>query len=338
MTARVAAWANAKWVMSRQGTKSDGMLTVAEAARLYLQCRSGDVTREHAGNIRRFLIEDRRHHLALLDVIDPTGPIEDLHPAVLLRWQAAIAENGMSQINRRAATFCVRGFIRWCVAQHLIPVDPSVGIRPPPMPARSIRYLHSDQRTELLAFFRRHVGDRPWGLYGLALGETGARGGEMRRIRWRNIGVGHVVLEYTKSRQPRTVPIPPTLARLLAGRRGDPDSFVFPGGDDGHLAKYQAYYWSLKARREPDTPKFRWDFKILRATYATHLLARGIPIEVVSRLLGHSRVDLTLTHYGHLRTAPWFGAVIQALAQDNNETSDRRQEKNSGEPERKEPP
>jgi site-specific recombinase XerD len=53
-----------------------------------------------------------------------------------------------------------------------------------------------------------------------------------------------------------------------------------------------------------------------RHTAATRLLRDGVPIEIVSRLLGHTCLTTTLSTYGHLtaedarvvlEAAGWFG-------------------------------
>lgn len=40
-------------------------------------------------------------------------------------------------------------------------------------------------------------------------------------------------------------------------------------------------------------------FHVLRHTYATQLLANGVPLLEVSNLLGHSRANHNLDFYGH---------------------------------------
>jgi len=60
----------------------------------------------------------------------------------------------------------------------------------------------------------------------------------------------------------------------------------------------------------------------LRHSYATRLLRAGVPVEVVSRLLGHASVATTTDVYGHLtvedarrvlEAAGWFADSAVAL-------------------------
>jgi integrase len=52
-------------------------------------------------------------------------------------------------------------------------------------------------------------------------------------------------------------------------------------------------------------------FDECRHTYATFMLAAGVPIEWISRQLGHAKIQTTLTHYA--RWLPRADARIHAL-------------------------
>ena len=52
-----------------------------------------------------------------------------------------------------------------------------------------------------------------------------------------------------------------------------------------------------------------WHMHELRHSAATFLLANGVPIEQVSRLLGHSSIRITSDTYSHLVTEHLRGAT-----------------------------
>jgi site-specific recombinase XerD len=87
----------------------------------------------------------------------------------------------------------------------------------------------------------------------------------------------------------------------------------------GHPLTYAAVYDLVKRLRRRTGIDF--DPHWYRHTYATGLLRKGTPVEVVSKLLGHASVTTTLEVYGHLgvqdarevlEKAGWFtDSVVQ---------------------------
>ncbi|MGH3855526.1 MAG: tyrosine-type recombinase/integrase [Pseudonocardiaceae bacterium] len=104
----------------------------------------------------------------------------------------------------------------------------------------------------------------------------------------------------------RRVPVSPEVVRLYADylheEYGDLDSdYVFVnlwGQPFGRPWAYPAVY-DLVQRLRRDTG-VDFDPHWYRHTYATRLLRKKTPIEVVSTLLGHSSITTTLDIYGHL--------------------------------------
>jgi integrase len=65
----------------------------------------------------------------------------------------------------------------------------------------------------------------------------------------------------------------------------------------------------------PLTPLF--SFHSLRHTYASLLIANGVPIIEVSRLMGHAKVTTTLEVYGHLYEEDGKGrSAMEAISGD----------------------
>jgi integrase len=110
----------------------------------------------------------------------------------------------------------------------------------------------------------------------------------------------------TKSRVARSIPVSAELVRLYAdylhGEYGDLDSdYVFVnlwGRPHGHPLAYPAVYDLVRRLRR--RPGIDFDPHWYRHTAATRLLRDGVPIEVVSKLLGHADITTTANVYGHL--------------------------------------
>ena len=113
----------------------------------------------------------------------------------------------------------------------------------------------------------------------------------------------------SKSREQRTVPVSAGLIRLygdyLHGEYGDLDSdYVFVNlfaGPRGQALSYPAVYdLVVRLRRRVG---FGFDPHWCRHSAATRMLRDGVPLEVVSKILGHSSVTTTSAVYGHLTAA-----------------------------------
>jgi integrase/recombinase XerD len=158
------------------------------------------------------------------------------------------------------------------------------------------------------------------------LHESGVRIGEALGLRHEDIAAAERELAVvprvndngarTKSRQTRQIPVSAELVRLYAdylhGEYGDLDSdYVFVnlwGHPHGHPMAYPAVYDLVRRIRRSTGIDF--DPHWFRHGAATRMLRDGVPIEVVSTLLGHADLSTTLDVYGHL-TAEDARRVLQ---------------------------
>lgn len=103
----------------------------------------------------------------------------------------------------------------------------------------------------------------------------------------------------TKGRKRREIPLSDDLvARLLAHKREQkrPSVWVFPNPETGLPWGHNTLdRWAPKIARHAGVPAIRP--KDMRATCATALLLGGMPLPVVSQLLGHSSIAITSDFY-----------------------------------------
>lgn len=117
---------------------------------------------------------------------------------------------------------------------------------------------------------------------------TGCRRGELCAIQAEHIGTDFITLPagMTKTQRLRTIPIIPPLRPWLKflplkiGAKGLSSGF-------------------LNARKAAGMP---WiTFHDLRRSTATSMLSAGVPLHVISKLLGHSSTRVTEARYAHLQ-------------------------------------
>jgi integrase len=158
--------------------------------------------------------------------------------------------------------------------------------------------------------------------------ETGLRVGEALGLRHEDVdpAAGQVAVvprlnangARAKSGRSRVVPVRGGVVRLYAdylnAEYGDLDSdYVFVNlfaEPRGQALSYAAVYdLVLRLRRHTGVD---FDPHWMRHTAATRWLRDGVPVEVVSKLLGHSSVAVTMATYGHLTVEDARRALVAA--------------------------
>lgn len=126
----------------------------------------------------------------------------------------------------------------------------------------------------------------------------------------------------TKNHESRTVPIPQSVARLLATEieNLDSDSLVFRPKRGEYLTLGQARYrFKLAVAAVEGIDGVR--LQDLRHTCASLSIRAGANVKVLQKLLGHKTATQTLDRYGHLFPDD-LDAVAEAL--DKNAADDLR--------------
>lgn len=193
---------------------------------------------------------------------------------------------------------------------------------------RAVRHeMHFFTAEQAQAILEGVAGDRLEALYVLAL-TTGARQGELLGLQWRTVDLraGTIRIEQTlhfdkggtwrlaspkTERSRRTIELPPMAVealrahrvrqaeeRLAMGAAWNGHGFVFTTTigtalDGVNLLK--AFHRLCDGARLP-----RIRFHDLRHTAATLLLGRGVNPKIVSEMLGHASVGITLDTYSHV--------------------------------------
>lgn len=130
--------------------------------------------------------------------------------------------------------------------------------------------------------------------------ETGMRIGEMRDARVKHVDliVKHIFVPDPKNRRSRHVPFEGALHPFLEALTQDkgPNDYLLPHwGYTYLLDRFQIIANAAGMKLEKGEA-----WHVLRHTFAYNHLSQGTDIYKVSLLMGHSSIDVTKKHYGHL--------------------------------------
>ncbi|MGH9436698.1 MAG: tyrosine-type recombinase/integrase [Terriglobia bacterium] len=149
---------------------------------------------------------------------------------------------------------------------------------------------------------------------------TGMRRGEIMGLQWssidwqaRLITVRHSLSDYTKkldttkSNRERHIPMDADVYTLLFNRKRS-TGFVFVDAEGKPFSSDHLERRLHKLCREAGLRKIGWH--TLRHTFASHLAMRGVPLNAVQALLGHSSITTTM-RYAHLAPSTLRMAIDQ---------------------------
>jgi integrase/recombinase XerD len=172
-----------------------------------------------------------------------------------------------------------------------------------PEAAPRTRFLTREEYRRLLAAADRHL--RP--IIEMAIA-TGLRSEELLTLKWSQVDLDRreVRLEQTKSKRPRVVPLSDRAVAILVARRyldHSPFAFTNPATDRPYRNIRSSFH---AACRRAGIGDFR--FHDLRHTFASWAVQNGMDLYRLSRILGHSTLQMT-TRYAHLATDQLHEAV-----------------------------
>ena len=146
---------------------------------------------------------------------------------------------------------------------------------------------------------------------------TGCRRSEIVQLRWSEVRDDVLALADSKT-GPRNVPLNAGARRILEQQPECGSPFVFPSPRDPARPRGLNLSLWYRVRQEAGIEDVR--LHDLRHTLASHAVMNGVPVPVVSRLLGHSNVRMTL-RYAHLGDRE-IEAAAESIGQSIGEMMD----------------
>ena len=212
------------------------------------------------------------------------------------RWFDGYSRTAPGNANHALALF--RQIMNFAVACGHIDTNPAQGTRPNRRP-KLTRFLSRDEIERLHRVLDDHYakGSRAQADIIRLLLLTGCRRGEILGLRRSEVQKDMLVLGDSKTGS-RRIPLNSQALHILERQPRTESPFVFPSPRDPLRARGRDLFLWYRVRREAGIEDVR--LHDLRHTHASHAVMNGVPVPVVSRLLGHSNPRMTL-RYSHLR-------------------------------------
>ena len=239
-------------------------------------------------------------------------PLNRIAPEEVRRWFDAWSRGAPGGANMGLRL--LRQIMNFAIARGYIEKNPAQGI-PPNRRPKLTRFLSREEIARLHRALDAETGKgnvQQADIIRLLL-LTGCRKGEILGLRHSEVGTDGLVLADSKT-GPRRVPLNAQARRILERQPRGESPFVFPsprdpfGPRDGELPLW------YRVRREAGIEDVR--LHDLRHSFASQAVMSGVPVMVVSRLLGHSNVRMTLryTHLGDREIEEAAEKVGQTIA------------------------
>jgi integrase len=151
---------------------------------------------------------------------------------------------------------------------------------------------------------------------------TGARYGELTTLKVGDYSNDNntIFINQSKSGKPRYIPLNQEginlFEQLTTGKNPQEPMFTRPDGKQWKK-NYQVRPLEAACKTAKITPAI--NFHILRHTYGSLLAMRGVPLQVIAAVLGHSDTRVTHKHYAHLMPS-YIADVIKEHLPDFGKT------------------
>ena len=237
------------------------------------------------------------------------------------RYINSLVDAGYSLTNIKKQVLIVTAPLKQAAAMKVLTADPSIGIRMPTeakvqKKAKEVIAYTKEEQDKLWKKISMEPGNVGYAAVAFQI-ETGLRAGELLALKWSDVNITqckmriHATIvdpQYTnkasyqdsaKSKSSnRTIPLTPKALIILKRlKEHKTTEWVFEKYND-RLSYQQLTYQTKKLCREAKV-KYHGEH-VFRHTFATNCYYKGIDVKILSRLMGHSSVQVTYNIYINL--------------------------------------
>ena len=251
-------------------------------------------------------VQANRQALAALERIVGDKMLPEIEPIDFELFKVNRAEktsSGTVNTNLRALKAAFRRAVQW----NYLTESPASGVALLRTPKSPPRYLSENEIQQLLATDEDpRVLARTFGRMIRFFLLTGLRRNELLFLEWTDLDLGKGLL-YVQNKalfrtktdaSERQIPISRTLRALLDEIGPQPEGYIFPSPNGGpYSPQFISHKFKDRIRRAGLDEHY--NLHTLRHTFATHLRDRGVGLDIIAQLLGHTSLETTRI-YGHL--------------------------------------
>lgn len=179
-----------------------------------------------------------------------------------------------------------------------------------------VRFLSFEEASRLL---EAATLEPAWHTMILVALRTGLRQGELLGLQWKDLdltrgqlrvrrAVINGIVGTPKSGKTRDLPLTPSVVAALEAHRHRRGPWVFCRDDGAQHTDGQCKRPLYRAYARAGLEQMGWH--VLRHSFASHLVMRGVPLKVVQELLGHATIEMTM-RYAHLSPSTLQQAVLE---------------------------
>jgi integrase len=191
----------------------------------------------------------------------------------------------------------LRAFFRFCVKSKWVQENYALDLKPPKVIDPKIEPLEREEFEKILKACDKRKNKLILRAMILVLRYTGLRIRDVVTLRRDTVRNGRILLRTAKTGTDVYCPLPPQAVEALAAV-STPGKFYFWSGTSKPKSAVGDYQRSLaKVFDLAEVP--RAYPHLFRHTFATDLLGRGVSIQTVAVLLGHSSTKITERRYSH---------------------------------------
>jgi integrase len=293
----------------------DGHQTVKQYLEDWLE---GVRTEVRSSSFLRYRTIVQKHLIPSLGRI----PLTQLDAQAVKGFQRAKVKDDLSPTTIRQMHGVLHRALRDALDMRLVQYNATERVKAPRRDHKEMQALSEEAARTLLEAAK---GERLKALYLLAL-TTGMREGELVSLHWRDVHLdtGKLLVKYNAEKTEHGYQIAETkttysrrtiglthvvIAALKAhhtqqlreqahARQWEKNDLVFPNQQGRLLLPPNLYVYFQRVRQAAKLPPMR--FHDLRHTAATIALSRGVNVKMVSEMLGHASITITLQLYGHV--------------------------------------